>query len=322
MSLAAFFVPGFMPYAFEFNTTRNMTNSAPPSVSPNTASSFRAELHCHTTASDGFYPPSELVHVARLRDLRVIAITDHDTIDGHAEALAAGEAHGVTVVPGIEISSLSAQGEVHVLGYGLQPADDATRQQIASLRSSRESRAKRILANLEALGKPVSFERVKELAGDAMLGRPYIATAMVEAGHVKTKQQAFDEYLAEGQPAFAPNDALTPAEAVDLIHRARGLAVMAHPALYKGDLMSVFGDMLAHGLDGIEVYYPLHTPEQSQTYAALARQHNLLVTGGSDFHSPLRDTELALGSIRLPEGAVDALLHRIQTTHAKAAPPA
>lgn len=287
-----------------------------PSAPAAYGSRARAELHCHTTASDGYYTPAELVRVARLRDLRVIAITDHDTIDGHVEALAAGAAEGVTVIPGIEISSLSPQGEVHVLGYGVRPTDDATRRQIADLRSSRESRARRILAKLERLGRPVRFERVKELAGDAMIGRPYIAAAMVEAGHVQTKQQAFDEYLAEGRPAFAPNDALTPAEAVDLIHRAGGLAVMAHPALYKGDLKPVFEDMLARGLDGIEAYYPLHTPEQSEAFAALARRHNLLITGGSDFHAPARDTELALGSIGLPPGALEALLNRLAALRA------
>lgn len=273
--------------------------------------SWRTELHCHTTASDGYYTPAELVRVARLRDVRIVAITDHDTIDGHTEALAAGAEQNVLVIPGIEISSLAAQGEVHVLGYGVRPRDEQTRQQIAHLRSSRESRARRILAKLEALGKPVRFERVKELAGDSMIGRPYIAAAMVEAGYVHSKQQAFDEYLAEGKPAFAPNDALTPVEAVDLIHRAGGVAVIAHPALYKGDLRPVLEEMLSHGLDGIEAYYPLHTPEQSAIFDALARRHGLLITGGSDFHSPLRDTELALGSIRLPAGALDALMDRL-----------
>lgn len=315
MSLAAFCMYGDVQPVSPPAPNTTMTTLSPSAPAPS-GSNSRAELHCHTTASDGYYTPAELVRVARLRDLRVIAITDHDTIDGHDEALAAGAAQDVTVIPGIEISSLSSQGEVHVLGYGVRPTDEATRQQIADLRSSRESRARRILANLERLGKPVQFERVKELAGDAMLGRPYIAAAMVEAGHVQTKQQAFDEYLAEGKPAFAPNDALTPAEAVDLIHRAGGLAVIAHPALYKGDLMAVFEDMLAHGLDGIEVYYPLHTAEQSEAFAALARKHNLLITGGSDFHSPVRDTELALGSIRLPPGALDALLSRVAATRA------
>lgn len=268
-------------------------------------------MHCHTTASDGAYPPSELVRLAALRDVRLLAVTDHDTVDGNAEALAAGARHGVRVIPGIEVSSLSPQAEVHVLGYGVSPADDDTLGRIAGLRASRESRARRILANLERLGKPVRFERVKQLAGDAMIGRPYIAAAMVEAGHVSSRQQAFDEYLAEGRPAFAPNDALSPAQAVDLIHQAGGVAVLAHPGLYKGDLEPVLDAMMARGLDGIEARYPLHTPQQTAEYARLAARNGLLATGGSDFHGPQGDAELTLGSIFLPPDDVAALLDRL-----------
>ena len=272
---------------------------------------MRTELHCHTTASDGLYSPSALVRLARQRDIGWLAVTDHDTIDGHPEALAAGAEHGVRIIPGIEISSLSPAGEVHVLGYGVEPADDETRDRITRLRSSRESRARRILARLEALGKPVGFERVKALAGDAMIGRPFIAMAMVECGHVQTRQQAFDEYLAEGRPAFAPNDALTPEQAVELIHRAGGAAVVAHPGLYQGDASSMLLELNDRGLDGVEAFYPLHTPEQTRNYAAFASRHGLLVTGGSDFHGPQGDAELALGSIGLPPGALEALLARM-----------
>jgi predicted metal-dependent phosphoesterase TrpH len=273
----------------------------------------RTELHCHTTASDGVCTPTELIRLAKSRDVRLLAVTDHDTIDGHAEALAAGAQHGVRVIPGIEISALSAQAEVHILGYGLAPADDDTRRRIAGLRASRESRARRILANLERLGNPVSFERVKQLAGDAMIGRPHIAAAMVEAGHVANKQQAFDDFLAEGRPAFAPNDALSPAQAVDLIHQARGLAVIAHPGLFKGDLTPVLNELIDHGLDGIETRYPLHTPRQIAEFARVAAERGLLATGGSDFHGPQGDAELSLGSIVLPPEDIAALLDRLNS---------
>jgi predicted metal-dependent phosphoesterase TrpH len=273
----------------------------------------RTELHCHTTASDGACTPAELIRLAKLRDVRLLAVTDHDTIDGHAEALAAGAQHGVRVIPGIEISSLSAQAEVHILGYGVAPADDDTRRRIADLRASRESRARRILANLDRLGKPVSFERVKQLAGDAMIGRPHIAAAMVEAGHVANKQQAFDDYLAEGRPAFAPNDALTPPQAVDLIHQAQGLAVVAHPGLFKGDLAPVLDELIDHGLDGIEARYPLHTPRQIAEFARIAAERGLLATGGSDFHGPQGDAELTLGSVVLPPEDIAALLDRLDS---------
>ncbi len=292
------------------------STSNPPRPRPSLPS---VELHCHTTASDGAYTPSELVRVARMKGVGVLAVTDHDTIDGHAEAIAAGAVNGVHVIPGIEISSLSPAGEVHILGYGLEPSDAETRDRIARLRTSRESRARRILAKLDDLGKPVAFERVKRLAGDAMIGRPYIAAAMVESGHVLTKQQAFDEYLAEGQPAFAPNDALTPAEAVELIHRAGGAAVVAHPGLYKGDTTEMLIELIRHGLDGVEVFYPLHTPQQIECYVAFAARHKLLATGGSDFHGPQGDNELTLGSISLPSGALEQLLERMSVIRAVAA---
>jgi 3',5'-nucleoside bisphosphate phosphatase len=279
-------------------------------------SSRITELHCHTRASDGLETPTDLVRLAHLRDVSVLAITDHDTVAGHAEAIEAGRQYGLRIIPGIEISSLSPQGEVHVLGYGVEPHDDETCQRIDALRDVRDRRAKGMVAKLHALGIPVSYDRVKEIAGDSMVGRPHVARALLEGKWVATRQQAFDDYLAEGKPAFVPHTGLTPAEAVELIHRTGGAAVMAHPALYAGNLDIVFKDMLAAGLDGIEVFYPLHTPQQTAQYAAMAKAHGLLVTGGSDFHGISGDTELPLGSIHLPEGAIEALDARIASRRA------
>lgn len=268
---------------------------------------MRFELHCHTTASDGRLTPTQLLELARDRDIRALAITDHDTISGHAEACAAGQRLGVRVIPGIEISALFENKEVHVLGYGVRPTDSRTLAVIESLQQVRVSRAKAILARLGALGVPVAFERVAQMAGDGMIGRPHIARALIEAGHVPAFQDAFDSYLAEGAPAFVANDALTPAEAVALIHAAHGCAVMAHPALFRGDLDALFEHMLAAGLDGVEVYHPDNPLDARPGYLARVEQHKLLATGGSDFHAFGGGNEATLGSISLPADTLQKL---------------
>lgn len=272
---------------------------------------MRTDLHCHSTASDGTLAPRDLVRLARKRAIDVIALTDHDTIAGHAEALAAGVEFGLRVIPGIEISALGKQGETHVLGYGVEPDDESTRAMLLGLRATRVSRARRILANLLRLGISIDFETVKAIAGDGMIGRPHIARAMLDKGAVSTTQEAFDVYLGEGKPAYAPNDALDPLQAIDLIHRARGVAVLAHPAFTYGDVEALLGSMIEHGLDGIEVYYPKHTPEQVKHYAEIVRAHGLLATGGSDFHGLTQDEQFEFGEIGLPAGTVAALDARI-----------
>lgn len=273
---------------------------------------MRTELHCHTTASDGLCTPTEIIRLARLRDVALIAITDHDTIAGNDEAAAAGSAQGMCVIHGIEVSALSRHAETHVLGYGVRPSDAATLARIAALRRVRESRARSILDKLTRFGIYIPFEQVRALAGDAMIGRPHVARAMVMAGAVQTEQEAFNLYLAEGKPAFIPHEGLTPAQAVQLIHDAGGLAVLAHPGLYAGDLPALLDEMIPAGLDGIEVFYPLHTLEQTAHFTKLARRHHLLLTGGSDFHGPRGDAELSLGSVHVPPEHIEALLARLE----------
>lgn len=270
------------------------------------------ELHCHTTASDGRLSATEVVQLAKQRDVSLLAITDHDTIAAHEEALAAGSALGLRVIPGIEVSSLSAQGEVHVLGYNVRPTDTVTIRTLNSLRGVREARARGMIDKLAALDIHVPFARVQALAGDAMIGRPHLARALVEMGAVANMQAAFDQYLAEGKPAFVPHEGLTPAQAVDLIHAAQGIAVLAHPALYRGDLAALLNDLLAAGLDGIEVFYPQHTPAQIEQYKAIARQHNLVMTGGSDFHAIIGDQPASIGTVHVPDDCLRELDARMQ----------
>ncbi|MBX7214747.1 MAG: PHP domain-containing protein [Thermoflexales bacterium] len=272
---------------------------------------MRTDLHCHSTASDGIHSPRQLVALARRRAIDVIALTDHDTIAGHAEAQAAGREHGVRVIPGIECSALGGQGETHVLGYGVEPTDEATRNTLLGLRETRVSRARKILARLAQSGIGIDFARVQKLAGDGMIGRPHIARAMMEVQAVTSIQEAFDVFLGEGKPAFVANDALDPAQAIDLIHRARGVAVLAHPGLMRGNVDVLLAEMIAHGLDGIEVYYPDHDAAQRTHYASIAAAHGLIVTGGSDYHGLTPEAVHEFGEIALPAGCIEALDARI-----------
>jgi 3',5'-nucleoside bisphosphate phosphatase len=267
---------------------------------------MRIELHCHSNASDGALAPDALIALAAAHAVRVLALTDHDTIDGVPEAIAAGAAAGVRVLPGIEVSSVFAGKEVHVLGYGIAP-DAPERLQLSALRTARVSRAQKILARLEALNISIAFEHVAKLAGDGMIGRPHVARALIEAGHAVSIDDAFRRYLAEGGPAHVPNDSLDPAQAIALIQRAHGCAVLAHPGLFKGDFDALMAHMLAAGLDGIEAYYPDHTPKLVARLEALARAHGLICTGGSDFHRVLSDGAVTLATQRLPRGVLEAL---------------
>ena len=271
----------------------------------------RTELHCHTTASDGRCAPSDVVRLAHQRGVALLAITDHDTLAGNDEAVLAGQSLNLRVIRGVEISALSPGGEVHVLGYGVQPRNPHTQAKFEALRDVREARARAILAKLANLGIEIPFERVRTLAGDAVIGRPHVARAMVEAGIVATQNEAFDLYLAEGKPAFVAHLGLTPVQAVQLIHDAGGLAVLAHPGLYLGDVVALIDELTEAGLDGLEVFYPLHSPAQTETFIGIAQARNLLLTGGSDFHSLEGEGEFPLGSVSLPEPAAAALLERL-----------
>lgn len=284
------------------------------------------ELHCHTTASDGLCSPVEVVRLAHRCGVELLAITDHDTLAANGAAIAAGTSLGISVIPGIEISAWSNHGEVHVLGYGVRPSDPATQATLDALRNVREDRARRILHKLAQMGIRIPFEQVKRLAGDGIIGRPHIARALVRVGAVQSEQEAFERYLAAGKPAFVPHEGLTPVEAVQLIHAAHGVAVLAHPGLYRGDLNALLAEMMAAGLDGLEVFYPLHTAEHTRLYADIARRNDLLMTGGSDFHgspppsarddgaddgTPSPGTTWP-GSVQVPDAALAALQARLR----------
>jgi predicted metal-dependent phosphoesterase TrpH len=272
---------------------------------------MRVDLHLHTIASDGQLTPTQLVQLARQHGLGVIAITDHDTTNGIEEAQQA--AHGSPVViPGIELSAEDDGHDVHILGYFLNINDSAFQQQLARFRDDRLHRGQRIVERLAQLQMPVNWQTILGFADGGAVGRPHIARAMVGAGYVSSVKEAFDRFLYTGGPAYVARRRLSPEDAVELIHSAGGVAVLAHPGLVA-DYEAIVERLVPAGLDGVEVVHPAN-PEVVQTrLRELALHYNLIMTGGSDFHDLewVEETDRAMiGSVTPPEGCVDALRER------------
>jgi 3',5'-nucleoside bisphosphate phosphatase len=258
----------------------------------------RIDLHTHSTNSDGTFEPAEVIRLGAERDLDVVALTDHDTTDGLSEALATGLEVGVEVVPGVEFSAEYLGTSVHILCYWMDTEDPALQLELRRLREDRYRRGELMVDELRALGLPIAFERVREIAGDATIVRPHIAQAMVEAGVVQSEKEAFERYIGDGRPAHVAKHALDPLDAVGLIEGAGGVCVLAHPGMW-GDQSSVPDELIermaAAGMPGLEVDHPDHTPEARDRYHALADRLGLIATGGSDCHGSRYDP-VRLGS--------------------------
>lgn len=271
----------------------------------------KIDLHMHSTASDGVYSPSELVRIALERGLSVIALTDHDSLEGVPEALAAAEDTGLAVIAGLELGCENGPRDVHVLGYGLDPYDDELRNKLAEMRDYREHRAERIVEKLNGLGIPVTYERICEIAGEGVIARPHIAKAMIEVGAVADYQEAFDKYIHNDGPAYVPRLRISPQEGIDLIHRAGGVAVVAHPCRYA-DPIGVVREFAGHGVDGVEIFYPDNPPQLRDELNDVADELGLIKTGGCDFHRPGPNDDLIMGCEDVPHGAVDSILARAE----------
>lgn len=259
------------------------------------------DLHAHSTASDGSYRPAEVVRLAKDAGLQAVALTDHDTTDGLAEAVTAGQELGVEVIPGVEISAQFTDDTMHILGYFIDFRDGKLAERLAVLKQARKERNPKIVAKLNALGVSITMEQVERLSGGGQVGRPHIARALLESGYVKSMQQAFDVYLKNGGKAYVEKYRFPPDEAMDMIRQAGGIPVLAHPfTLGLGSaaaLKEVLQDLKAKGLAGVEIFYAEHTPEQEALYLRLAQELGLLVTGGSDFHGDNKP-DTGLGKIR------------------------
>jgi len=260
------------------------------------------DLHTHSSASDGTLAPPELVRLAKDRNLAAMALTDHDTIDGLAQAVAAGLELGLEVIPGVEISAKYAlgPGSMHILGFFLDYENGLLAQRLAVLKQARKDRNPQIVAKLKDRGIPITMERVEQISGGGQVGRPHIARALLESGQVRSIQEAFDIYLGNNGLAYVSKFRFPPEEAIAMIRDAKGIPVMAHPftlGLHTAEsLRPLLKDLAALGLAGVECYYPEHSPDQEALYLSLARELGLLITGGSDFHGDNKP-EVSLGRI-------------------------
>lgn len=265
----------------------------------------RADLHTHTTASDGTLPPAQHVRWAAEQGLAAVAITDHDTVQGWDEALAAGAEAGIEIVPGCELSTEVGKTEVHILAYYFDRTEPNMAALLERMRGGRRARATQSVALLHQLGHTgVSLERIMALGGESV-GRPHIAQAMVEAGVVKSRDVAFERFLNRGCPAYVPRPKLTPAEAIGVIKGAGGVPVLAHPGLIRDD--NQVRALIAEGIVGIEAYHTDHGDRQRQFYARWGLDAGLIVTGGSDSHGPRGMRTVLPGSVNIGCEAVAQL---------------
>jgi predicted metal-dependent phosphoesterase TrpH len=257
-------------------------------------------LHVHSTASDGVKSPSEVVRMALTSGLSVLGITDHDTLGGIGEARRAAAGTLLEVIPGVEVNSEGDWGDLHFLGYYVDPDGAALQSRLETVREGRVVRARRMVDRLKELGMPVDWERVRALAGGHSVGRPHVARALLEQGYVSSVQEAFDRYIANGGPAYVPRIRLSPPEVIGAILEADGLPVIAHPAHSGRAVVEQIPEFVGFGLRGVEVYYPRHSAADVEMLLDLCRRHGLLATGGSDFHGPGSGEGAMLGSVCVP----------------------
>ncbi|MFV0438206.1 MAG: PHP domain-containing protein [Desulfopila sp.] len=273
------------------------------------------DLHIHSTFSDGTLSPTELVALARTRGLTAISITDHDTVEGTAEAIEAGQKAKMTIVPGIEMSVVFAEVHLHLLGYYLSARDQHLLTRLKDIQDARRRRNSRIIEKLGALGIEISMAEVERKSPLGQTGRPHIAQVLVDKGVVSSIDQAFSRFLGRRGGAYAPRKVLDAAEGIALICGARGIPVLAHPMTIDNSLRRIpalVERLVALGLQGIEAYYPGHSARNQKQLCALAERHDLVVTGGSDYHGSVRpDTTLAGGSnVTVPEVVLERLQKR------------
>ena len=275
----------------------------------------KVDLHSHTLASDGALSPRDLVRKAIEHGVSVLAITDHDSTEGIAEARAeASRRPGFTLVPGLEINCDVEGAEIHVLGYLVDHEAPWFQEFLREQRAARTERVHRLAARLAELGMPIDPAEVLALAGEAAPGRPHVAQIMVRRGYVKSVREAFDKYLRSDGPANVPRHRLTPVEAVEVIRRARGVPVFAHPGLADRDAM--IPTLVDAGLQGIETYYAEHSTEQVRRYLDLCRRFDLVATGGSDYHGPHTGRTNPPGTPAVPMSAWEGIQARAARTRA------
>jgi hypothetical protein len=279
----------------------------------------KVDLHIHTTASDGRLTPEEVVQRAAERGMKFISITDHDTVSGVERGLdAVASFPSLSLIPGLEINTDTPTGEVHILGYCIDHKNSELQSSLEKLRKSREVRARKIVDKLSEQGIDIPWERVSELAGGGSVGRPHIAQAMFEGGHIPSLQEAFIKYIGRHGPAYAERERLTPQEAVELILRAGGLPTLAHPGDIEDqdELRKLIVKLKGAGLVGIEAYYNGYHQSTIERLVHLAAQYKLITTGGSDFHGLSSSHEIPIGGVHVPTECAERLI-ALASSHRK-----
>lgn len=268
---------------------------------------MRIDLHTHTTASDGTLTPQELITMAGKVGVGILAVADHDTTDSVDPATAFGAQAGIEVIPAVELNTDVEDSEVHVLGYYIDHRQPWFQEFLTTLRNGRANRAAKMVQKLNAMGVRIDYEKVAGYAQGAV-GRPHVARALMEAGVVRSLEEAFDKYIGRQRPAYVERMRVTPADAVRTIARTGGIPVLAHPGWGARD--DLIPELIDAGLEGIEVYYPDHTPQVTLHYIRLAERYNLLMTGGTDFHGAAIGSKAPLGSQYVPTDVVEKLKAR------------
>jgi len=265
------------------------------------------DLHLHTTYSDGTQSPEALVTEAAARGVTLIAVTDHDEIGGIIPAQAVATGYGVTVISGVEINTEAGREDVHILGYGFPADSELLHTGLQELREGRMTRALKMLERLGALGYRIERDRLLEIAGHGSIGRPHVARALVEAGHVADISEAFDRLIGNRGPAYVARMQFTPEQAINLIHQAGGVAGLAHPGKL-GDPVRFIRRLKDAGLDTLEAYHSDHSATTAERMAKWGRQYRLTLTGGTDSHGPHGPRVVAIGSVDIPDNVGDELL--------------
>lgn len=278
------------------------------------ASKTKLDLHLHSTVSDGRLEPSELVRFAHAEGVTTMALSDHDSTDGVDDAQRTGEQLGVRVIPALELSTDLPGASIHILGLFLQHRDPEFQQALRGFRAARVERAQQMVDALGRLGAPIALERVFEIAGEGSVGRPHVAQALLEAGHIQTIDEAFERFIGRNGPAYFEGFRLEPAEGVRLIHQVGGFASWAHPNELDGrDWREYLPTLISAGIDGLEAYYSKeYPPEVTSALLEACRQYDLVPTVGSDYHG--------FGSLMNPPGSVPSppdLLDRLESRVAR-----
>jgi predicted metal-dependent phosphoesterase TrpH len=273
----------------------------------------KGDFHLHSTASDGVHTPTWVMEKAAANGVRVLALTDHDSTEGLAEARAAADRLGLRLVPGLELSTDLGKADVHLLGFGFDVSARPLQEFLAWQREGRLGRTRRIVEILHENGMPVELERVLQIAGDATVGRPHVARALMERGYVASVQEAFDLWLGNGKPADVDREKLEPADAIKVVHENGGVVFVAHAIFIGEDYPTALRQLAQWGVDGIETYYKHYTPELVAAHAALAAELGLAASGGSDYHGLGNPDDREIGDIPFPDDKVDTFVAYLES---------